>query len=201
MVGEIPDILTTSRRSDANGVLVPDDGSHSFASDGWDYRTSYVRIGDKDYQVVLNVGVNPNGKVLFTINQIKEASRSPLGESRTASGDASENIVANPTTKVNPNQTETAVDGATGNTIERTTMDDGTVQITETTPGGVSTTRIENPAAEEAVAVQAQRQAAKRGISKLEESIADDINRGIRGEPGAYDIISDPRTGETITGY
>ena len=77
IAGELPDILKVSRKigeaSDRKG--------HSFAKDGFEYRQATVKIGDKYFDLRINVGLNGDNKTFYTINGIKE---SPLvqGEPR-----------------------------------------------------------------------------------------------------------------------
>ena len=71
MISELPDILTISQKTG----WAPDGKDHSFARDGFEYRQSRVKLGDKVYTVNLNVGLNRNGKLLYEINDIKKEGR------------------------------------------------------------------------------------------------------------------------------
>ena len=69
MTGELPDILKVSQKVGE----APDTKNHSFAKRGFEYRQSFVQIGNELYSVKLNVGLNDNGKLFYTINGIKKA--------------------------------------------------------------------------------------------------------------------------------
>lgn len=69
MTGELPDILKVSQKVGE----APDTKNHSFANRGFEYRQSFVQIGNELYSVKLNVGLNDNGKLFYTINGIKKA--------------------------------------------------------------------------------------------------------------------------------
>ena len=85
MTGELPDILKVSQKIGE----APDTKNHSFARDGFEYRQSFVQIGDDLYSVKLNVGINDNGKLFYTINGIKKA---PESHYRDLSGGNTYNI-------------------------------------------------------------------------------------------------------------
>nr|DAO11169.1 MAG TPA: PolyVal ADP-Ribosyltransferase [Caudoviricetes sp.] len=85
MTGELPDILKVSQKIGE----APDTKNHSFARDGFEYRQSFVQIGDDLYSVKLNVGINNNGKLFYTINGIKKA---PESHYRDLSGGDTYNI-------------------------------------------------------------------------------------------------------------
>lgn len=79
MTGELPDILRVSQKIGE----APDTKNHSFANRGFEYRQSFVQIGNELYSVKLNVGLNDNGKLFYTINGIKKA---PESHNRDLSG-------------------------------------------------------------------------------------------------------------------
>lgn len=79
MTGELPDILKVSQKIGE----APDTKNHSFANRGFEYRQSFVQIGNELYSVKLNVGLNDNGKLFYTINGIKKA---PESHNRDLSG-------------------------------------------------------------------------------------------------------------------
>ena len=85
MTGELPDILKVSQKIGE----APDTKNHSFARDGFEYRQSFIQIGDDLYSVKLNVGINDNGKLFYTINGIKKA---PESHYRDLSGGNTHNI-------------------------------------------------------------------------------------------------------------
>ena len=114
MTGELPDILRVSQKIGE----APDTKNHSFANRGFEYRQSFVQIGNELYSVKLNVGLNDNGKLFYTINGIKKAPESHNrdlsgGDINTLSQDPSdvkmrldENSTKNDTTQ-NVNRTDT----------------------------------------------------------------------------------------------
>lgn len=114
MTGELPDILRVSQKIGE----APDTKNHSFANRGFEYRQSFVQIGNELYSVKLNVGLNDNGKLFYTINGIKKAPESHNrdlsgGDINTLSQDPSdvkmrldENSTKNGTTQ-NVNRTDT----------------------------------------------------------------------------------------------
>ena len=68
LLGDLPDILKVSNKTgDAT-----DSKHHSFAKDGFEYRSAIVEVGGKYYDTNINIGIGDNGKVLYTINKIKE---------------------------------------------------------------------------------------------------------------------------------
>lgn len=68
LLGDLPDILKVSKKTgDA-----ADSKLHSFAKDGFEYRSAIVEVGGKYYDTNINIGIGDNGKVLYTINKIKE---------------------------------------------------------------------------------------------------------------------------------
>lgn len=79
MTGELPDILRVSQKIGE----APDTKNHSFANRGFEYRQSFIQIGNELYSVKLNVGLNDNGKLFYTINGIKKA---PESHNRDLSG-------------------------------------------------------------------------------------------------------------------
>lgn len=68
MINDLPDILKISKKS---GEAI-DTKNHSFAKDGFEYREAKVKVGDEFYNIQLNIGKNPNGKVFYTINNIEK---------------------------------------------------------------------------------------------------------------------------------
>lgn len=68
LLGDLPDILKVSKKT---GDAV-DNKLHSFAKDGFEYRSAMVEVGGRYYDTNINIGIGDNGKVLYTINKIKE---------------------------------------------------------------------------------------------------------------------------------
>lgn len=91
MAGELPDILKVSRKY----AEAPDTKSHSFARDGFEYRTARIEIDGQQFDVTINVGLNSKGKLVYAFNNIK---RIPANRSsrRFSSGDSSSTIANNP---------------------------------------------------------------------------------------------------------
>jgi hypothetical protein len=95
MAGELPDILKVSKKY----AEAPDTKAHSFAKDGFEYRTARIEIDGQQFDVTINVGLNDKGKLIYAFNNIK---RIPANRSsrRFSSGD-SDSSVANSTQNVN----------------------------------------------------------------------------------------------------
>lgn len=95
MAGELPDILKVSKKY----AEAPDTKSHSFARDGFEYRTARIEIDGQQFDVTINVGLNSKGKLVYAFNNIK---RIPANRSsrRFSSGDSS-SIIANNAQDVN----------------------------------------------------------------------------------------------------
>ena len=91
MAGELPDILKVSRKY----AEASDTKSHSFARDGFEYRTARIEIDGQQFDVTINVGLSSKGKLVYAFNNIK---RIPANRSsrRFSSGDSSSTIANNP---------------------------------------------------------------------------------------------------------
>lgn len=91
MAGELPDILKVSKKY----AEAPDTKAHSFAKDGFEYRTSRIEIDGQQFDVTINVGLNSKGKLVYAFNNIK---RIPANRSsrRFSSGDSNATIPNNP---------------------------------------------------------------------------------------------------------
>ena len=91
MAGELPDILKISRKY----AEAADTKAHSFAKDGFEYRTSRIEIDGQQFDVTINVGLNSKGKLVYAFNNIK---RIPANRSsrRFSSGDSNATIANNP---------------------------------------------------------------------------------------------------------
>lgn len=91
MAGELPDILKVSKKY----AEAPDTKAHSFAKDGFEYRTSRIEIDGQQFDVTINVGLNSKGKLVYAFNNIK---RIPANRSsrRFSSGDSNATIANNP---------------------------------------------------------------------------------------------------------
>lgn len=90
MAGELPDILKVSKKY----AEAADTKAHSFAKDGFEYRTSRIEIDGQQFDVTINVGLNSKGKLVYAFNNIK---RIPANRSsrRFSSGDSSATIANN----------------------------------------------------------------------------------------------------------
>lgn len=91
MAGELPDILKVSKKY----AEAADTKAHSFAKDGFEYRTSRIEIDGQQFDVTINVGLNSKGKLVYAFNNIK---RIPANRSsrRFSSGDSNATIPNNP---------------------------------------------------------------------------------------------------------
>ena len=91
MAGELPDILKVSKKY----AEAADTKAHSFAKDGFEYRTSRIEIDGQQFDVTINVGLNSKGKLVYAFNNIK---RIPANRSsrRFSSGDSNATIANNP---------------------------------------------------------------------------------------------------------
>ena len=90
MAGELPDILKVSKKY----AEAADTKAHSFAKDGFEYRTSRIEIDGQQFDVTINVGLNSKGKLVYAFNNIK---RIPANRSsrRFSSGDSNATIANN----------------------------------------------------------------------------------------------------------
>lgn len=70
LIGDLPDILKVSQKINE----AADTKNHSFARDGFEYRKATVEVNGKLYDVKINIGLDNNNKLLYTINGIKESS-------------------------------------------------------------------------------------------------------------------------------
>ncbi len=61
LVSELPDILLISKKIGE----ASDTKNHSFAKDGFEYRSTTVKVGDKFYDIRLNIGVTGDNKILL----------------------------------------------------------------------------------------------------------------------------------------
>lgn len=73
MAGELPDILKVSKKY----AEAPDTKAHSFAKDGFEYRTARIEIDGQQFDVTINVGLNDKGKL---IKQRRQQPQQPLQE-------------------------------------------------------------------------------------------------------------------------
>nr|DAN71338.1 MAG TPA: ParB-like nuclease domain [Caudoviricetes sp.] len=70
LIGDLPDILKVSQKINE----AADTKNHSFARDGFEYRKATVEVNGKLYDVKINIGLDNDNKLLYTINGIKESS-------------------------------------------------------------------------------------------------------------------------------
>lgn len=112
MTGELPDILRVSQKIGE----APDTKNHSFANRGFEYRQSFVQIGNELYSVKLNVGLNDNGKLFYTINGIKKA---PESHNRDLSGGDINTLSQDPS-DVKMKLDENSVENDTAQNVNRT---------------------------------------------------------------------------------
>lgn len=52
-----------------------DDGRHNIAKDGWDYYKVNFRVGNSNFEGLINIAKNGNQKTLYDITRIKKTSR------------------------------------------------------------------------------------------------------------------------------
>ena len=70
LIGDLPDILKASQKINE----AADTKNHSFARDGFEHRKATVEVNGKLYDVKINIGLDNDNKLLYTINGIKESS-------------------------------------------------------------------------------------------------------------------------------
>lgn len=82
-------------QTDIDSIEAADTKAHSFAKDGFEYRTSRIEIDGQQFDVTINVGLNSKGKLVYAFNNIK---RIPANRSsrRFSSGDSNATIANNP---------------------------------------------------------------------------------------------------------
>jgi hypothetical protein len=108
VAGNLDEVLQVSK-VDPNKAWAPDEKNRSFAKDGFEYRTSYVQVGDEVYRVRSNIALEDGQKTFHTLNRYdKESTPAQLNRSLTgSSGDTSMNNSIPQHLKKDNNQNET----------------------------------------------------------------------------------------------
>ncbi len=79
-IDELSEASAAQKNKDGSQYIAPDEKSHSFAKDGFSYRTVYFQDFDgKYYRVTLSVGLNDGISTVYNVGQIKETA-APEGE-------------------------------------------------------------------------------------------------------------------------
>ncbi len=68
---ELNNLLSIAEYSHSNS----DDGRHNIAKDGWDYYKVNFRVGNNNFEGLINIAKNGNQKTLYDITRIKKTSR------------------------------------------------------------------------------------------------------------------------------
>ena len=68
---ELNNLLSIAEYSHSNA----DDGRHNIAKDGWDYYKVNFRVGNNNFEGLINIAKNGNQKTLYDITRIKKTSR------------------------------------------------------------------------------------------------------------------------------
>ncbi len=68
---ELNNLLNIAEYSHSNA----DDGRHNFAKDGWDYYKVSFRVGNQNFEGLINIAKNGDKKTLYDITRIKKTSR------------------------------------------------------------------------------------------------------------------------------
>ncbi len=68
---ELNNLLTIAEYSHSDA----DDGRHNIAKDGWDYYKVNFRVGNTNFEGLINIAKNGNQKTLYDITRIKKTSR------------------------------------------------------------------------------------------------------------------------------
>lgn len=145
LVGDLPDILKVSKRIGS----ARDKKAHSFAKQGFEYRTATVKVGDSYYDVRINIGTGKNGKLLYTINGIKESSQNGLN--RPFRGELSNRSISNFPQNVNRNTDTDSRYRLKTPRVSRAELDSVNADLA---PYGLSATKADYNAALETVAYQ-----------------------------------------------
>jgi hypothetical protein len=145
LVGDLPDILKVSKRIGS----ARDKKAHSFAKQGFEYRTATVKVGDSYYDVRINIGTGKNGKLLYTINGIKESSQNGLN--RPFRGELSNRSISNFPQNVNRNTDTDSRYRLKNPRVSRAELDSVNADLA---PYGLSATKADYNAALETVAYQ-----------------------------------------------
>lgn len=145
LVGDLPDILKVSKRIGS----ARDKKAHAFAKQGFEYRTATVKVGDSYYDVRINIGTGKNGKLLYTINGIKESSQNGLN--RPFRGELSNRSISNFPQNVNRNTDTDSRYRLKTPRVSRAELDSVNADLA---PYGLSATKADYNAALETVAYQ-----------------------------------------------
>ena len=171
MTGELPDILRVSQKIGE----APDTKNHSFANRGFEYRQSFVQIGNELYSVKLNVGLNDNGKLFYTINGIKKA---PESHNRDLSGGDINTLPQTPS-DVKMKLDENSVENNTAQNVNRTDTEQ-----TEMSRQNSSDTDIENYIKDQ---VENQKKSTSGGLMQKIRDVKDILRHHLIDDSTAYE--------------
>lgn len=171
MTGELPDILRVSQKIGE----APDTKNHSFANRGFEYRQSFVQIGNELYSVKLNVGLNDNGKLFYTINGIKKA---PESHNRDLSGGDNSTLSQNPS-DVKMKLDENSIKNDTTQNVNRTDTEQA-----ETPRQSSSDTDIENYIKDQ---VENQKKSTSGGLMQKIRDVKDQLRHHLVDDSTAYE--------------
>lgn len=171
MTGELPDILRVSQKIGE----APDTKNHSFANRGFEYRQSFVQIGNELYSVKLNVGLNDNGKLFYTINGIKKA---PESHNRDLSGGDTDTL-SQSSSDVKMKLDENSVKNDTAQNINRT--DTEQVEMSRQNSSG---TDIENYIKDQ---VENQKKSTSGGLMQKIRDVKDQLRHHLVDDSTAYE--------------
>lgn len=171
MTGELPDILRVSQKIGE----APDTKNHSFANRGFEYRQSFVQIGNELYSVKLNVGLNDNGKLFYTINGIKKA---PESHNRDLSGGDINTLSQDPS-DVKMRLDENSTKNGTTQNVNRTDTEQ-----TEMSRQNFSGTDIENYIKDQ---VENQKKSTSGGLMQKIRDVKDILRHHLKDDSTAYE--------------
>ena len=171
MTGELPDILKVSQKIGE----APDTKNHSFANRGFEYRQSFVQIGNELYSVKLNVGLNDNGKLFYTINGIKKA---PESHNRDLSG-GDINTLSQSSSDVKMELDENSVENDTAQNINRT--DTEQAEMSRQNSSGID---IENYIKDQ---VENQKKSTSGGFMQKIRDVKDQLRHHLVDDSTAYE--------------
>lgn len=171
MTGELPDILRVSQKIGE----APDTKNHSFANRGFEYRQSFVQIGNELYSVKLNVGLNDNGKLFYTINGIKKA---PESHNRDLSGGDTDTL-SQSSSDVKMKLDENSVENDTAQNINRTDTEQA-----EMSRQNSSGTDIENYIKDQ---VENQKKSTSGGFMQKIRDVKDQLRHHLVDDSTAYE--------------
>lgn len=182
LIGDLPDILKVSQKINE----AADTKNHSFARDGFEYRKATVEVNGKLYDVKINIGLDNNNKLLYTINGIKESSLvKPNSLSRWELYD--DNVSHNsPDVKMKLDNTSTTIEPVISNqnNSSETNVDLTDTEHTETPRQNLTDNDVENYVKDQ---VENQKKSTSGGLMQKIRDVKDQLRHHLVDDSTAYE--------------